>query len=41
VIDFEDRAAPCVLSAAQVAEENARILESYGIARDRNVRESE
>ncbi|MCX6348665.1 MAG: trypsin-like peptidase domain-containing protein [Candidatus Aureabacteria bacterium] len=41
VIDFEDRAAPCVLSAAQVAEENAQILGSYGIERDRNVREAE
>lgn len=37
VIEFEDGRSPCVLDAARVAEENAGILERYGIASDRRL----
>ena len=37
MIEFEDGRSPCVLDAARVAEENAGILERYGIASDRHL----
>ncbi len=37
LIEFEGDAPPCVLSAVQIKEENARILEQYGVNQDRHL----